>query len=155
MNELGSQLVSWQSATELTLVALINNPSPLINIADFFSCTFAQKEGRDRNALWLIYVVDKAKFAQRPSALLQNNKSMVVIRSLFICIIIVVDCPVFKHLIFFVFCFCFWVVFWTVVAVQRPSRRLHRRRRFFTHLPVQRMGPNHTWPLVIENWVLF
>ena len=28
-------------------------------------------------------------------------------------------------------CFCFWVVFWTVVAVQRPSRRVHRRRLFF------------------------
>ena len=28
------------------------------------------------------------------------------------------------------FCFCFCVVFWTVVSVQRPSRRLHRRRAF-------------------------
>ena len=27
--------------------------------------------------------------------------------------------------------FVFWVVFWTVVAVQRPSRWLHRRRLFF------------------------
>ena len=26
---------------------------------------------------------------------------------------------------------------------------------FFTHLPVQSMGPNHPWPLVIENWFLF
>ena len=34
------------------------------------------------------------------------------------------------------FCFCFWVVFWTVVAVQRPSPRLHRRRLFF--LPTYR-----------------
>ena len=30
--------------------------------------------------------------------------------------------------------FCFGVVFWTVVAVQRPSRRLHRRRLF--HYPL-------------------
>ena len=52
--------------------------------------------------------------------------------------------------------YCFRVVFWTVVAVQRPSRRLHRRRLyFFTHLPVQSMGPNHSRPLVIENWFLF
>ena len=27
--------------------------------------------------------------------------------------------------------FCFWFVFWTVVAVHWPSRRLHRRRLFF------------------------
>ena len=26
---------------------------------------------------------------------------------------------------------------------------------FFTHLTVQSMGPNHPWPLVIENWFLF
>ena len=32
--------------------------------------------------------------------------------------------------------FGFWVVFWIVVAVQRPSRRLHRRRLFF--LPTYR-----------------
>ena len=29
------------------------------------------------------------------------------------------------------FLFCFWVVFWTVVAVQRPSQRLHSTRLFF------------------------
>ena len=34
------------------------------------------------------------------------------------------------------FGFCFSVVFWTVVAVQRPSRRLHRLILFFTHLTV-------------------
>ena len=28
------------------------------------------------------------------------------------------------------FCFCFCVIFWTVVAVQRPSRWLHRSRLF-------------------------
>ena len=26
---------------------------------------------------------------------------------------------------------------------------------FFTHLPVQSLGPNHPWPLMIENWFLF
>ena len=31
----------------------------------------------------------------------------------------------------FVLFLFFWVVFWTVVAVQWPSRRLHRRRLFF------------------------
>ena len=36
--------------------------------------------------------------------------------------------------LFFVFVFCFCVVFWTVVAVQRPSRSLHRMRLFFTYL---------------------
>ena len=51
--------------------------------------------------------------------------------------------------------FCFWVVFWIVVAVQRPSRRLHHMRLFFPHLTVQSMGPNHPWLLVIENWFLF
>ena len=29
------------------------------------------------------------------------------------------------------YCFSFCVVYWTVVAVQRPSRWLHRRRLFF------------------------
>ena len=48
--------------------------------------------------------------------------------------------------------FCFWVVF---LAVQRPSRKLHRMRLFSPHFTVQSMGPNHTWPLVIENWFLF
>ena len=31
----------------------------------------------------------------------------------------------------FNFCFSFRIVFWTIVAVQRPSRRLHRVRLFF------------------------
>ena len=53
------------------------------------------------------------------------------------------------------FCFCFCVIFWTVVAVQRSNRRLHCRRFFFTHLTVQSMGAIHPWPLVIENWFLF
>ena len=26
---------------------------------------------------------------------------------------------------------------------------------FFTHLPIQSLGLNHPWPLVIENWFLF
>ena len=38
------------------------------------------------------------------------------------------------------FLFCFWVVFWTVVAVQRPSRRLHRRGLFFYPLTGTELG---------------
>ena len=56
--------------------------------------------------------------------------------------------------VFIVFVFNFSIAFWTVVAVQRPSRRLHRGRLFFTKLTVQRMGLHHHWPLVIENWFL-
>ena len=37
-------------------------------------------------------------------------------------------------------CFCFWVVFWTVVAVQQPSQRLHRMI-FFSQLNGTEHGP--------------
>ena len=39
---------------------------------------------------------------------------------------------IYKYIVLFLFvCFCFWVVIWTGVTVQRPSRRLHSRRLFF------------------------
>ena len=54
------------------------------------------------------------------------------------------ECPICWRI---VFSFNFSIVFWTVVAVQWPSRRLHRRRLFFTHLTVQSRSPPSTTTL--------
>ena len=55
--------------------------------------------------------------------------------------------------------FCFWVIFWTVVAVQRPNRRLHLRRLFFYPLTGTELGSKpslttHDRELVsvLEEW---
>ena len=51
------------------------------------------------------------------------------------------------------FLFCF--VFCSEQFVNGKVKDSTAGDYFFTHWPVQSMGPNHHWPTVIENWFLF